>query len=244
MQYNSQANSIGIDNGKLIIHVTSKDKQIPVSNAQVAIASSGIPDDTLEIVETNSDGETGNIFLDAPPLEFSMDPTDNQPYSEYNIKISAEGYNEIIISGVQIFPGQTAIQEIQLSSVTESISNNYNPSVIPGHTLWEYYPPKIAEDEIKSIPETGEIVLSRVVVPETIIVHDGTPTDTTATNYYVNYKEYVKNVASCEVYATWPEETLIANIHAIVSFTLNRVYTEWYQNHHFFVRILIITYLI
>lgn len=232
MFFRKQSNNEFIDNGTLQIQAISKDKQIPVRNAQVEIASSGIPDNTLEVTETDANGRTGNIFLDAPPLEYSMEPSDNQPYSEYNIKINASGYEEIIISGVQIYPGEIAIQDIQLSPITYNTDNDYNPTVIPGHTLWEYYPPKIAEDEIKSIEETGEIVLSRVVVPETIIVHDGTPSDTTANNYYVNFKDYIKNVASCEIYATWPEQTLIANIHAIVSFTLNRVYTEWYQNQH------------
>ena len=87
--------------------------------------------------------------------------------------------------------------------------------------------------QIKDIAETGEIVLSRVVVPETIIVHAGPPTDASAPNYYVPYRDYIKNVASSEIYATWPESTIIANVLAIMSFTLNRVYTEWYRNKGF-----------
>ena len=78
--------------------------------------------------------------------------------------------------------------------------------------------------------ESGEIVLSRVVIPEYIIVHDGAPEDSTARDYYVRYRDYIKNVASSEIYATWPDATLRANILAIMSFTLNRVYTEWYRN--------------
>ena len=102
--------------------------------------------------------------------------------------------------------------------------------VIPAHTLYGEYPPKIAEDEIKPSNESGEILLSRVVVPEYIVVHDGSPRDTTATNHYVKYKDYIKNVASSEIYATWPENSIRANVLAIMSFTLNRVYTEWYRN--------------
>lgn len=109
----------------------------------------------------------------------------------------------------------------------------YNPLVIGAHTLWKLYPPKIAEPEIKDLAETGEIVLSRVVVPETIIVHAGPPTDSSAPNYYVPYRDYIKNVASSEIYATWPESTIIANVLAIMSFTMNRVYTEWYRNQGF-----------
>ena len=62
------------------------------------------------------------------------------------------------------------------------------------------------------------------------MVHDGAPGDSTAANYYVRYRDYIKNVASSEIYATWPEDTIRANVLAIMSFTLNRVYTEWYRN--------------
>ena len=72
--------------------------------------------------------------------------------------------------------------------------------------------------------------MSRVVVPETIIVHDGVPGNTSAANYYVPYKDYIKNVASSEIYATWPQSTITANVLAILSFTMNRIYTEFYRN--------------
>ena len=159
-----------------------------------------------------------------------MEPTDNQPYSEYNVKISAPGYPEGLVSGVQIFSGENGLQSIVLQPSEQTPDYVYNPIVIGGHTLWEYYPPKIAEPEIKPLSESGEIVLSRVVVPETIVVHDGVPGDSTATDYYVPYIDYIKNVACCEIYSTWPESTIEANILAIMSFTLNRVYTEWYRN--------------
>lgn len=51
----------------------------------------------------------------------------------------------------------------------------------------------------------------------------------TAANYYVRYKDYIKNVASSEIYATWPDATIRANVLAIMSFTLNRIYTEFYR---------------
>ena len=49
-------------------------------------------------------------------------------------------------------------------------------------------------------------------------------------NYWVPFKEYIKNVASSEIYSTWPKQTIYANVIAIISFTLNRVFTEWYRN--------------
>ena len=69
-----------------------------------------------------------------------------------------------------------------------------------------------------------------MVIPEYVVVHDGSPNDSIAKDYYVRYRDYIKNVASSEIYATWPDNTIRANVLAIMSFTLNRVYTEWYRN--------------
>ena len=65
------------------------------------------------------------------------------------------------------------------------------------------------------------------MIPEYVIVHDGAPSDPTVRDYYVRYRDYIKNVASSEIYSTWPDTTIRANVLAIMSFTLNRVYTEW-----------------
>lgn len=218
------------DTGNLNVIVTGTDSYSPLSSATIEIANTGEPNRILESVNTDRNGQTGNIELSAPPREYSMEPTDNQPYSEYNVKISAPGYQEGLVSGVQIFSGENGLQSIVLQPSEQTPDYVYNPIVIGGHTLWEYYPPKIAEPEIKPLSESGEIVLSRVVVPATIVVHDGVPGDSTATDYYVPYIDYIKNVACCEIYSTWPESTIEANILAIMSFTLNRVYTEWYRN--------------
>lgn len=218
------------DTGYLNVIVTGTDNYSPLSSANIEITDTGNPNRILESITTNQNGQTGNIELSAPPREYSMVPTDNQPYSEYNLKISAPGYQEGLVSGVQIFSGENGLQSIVLQPSGQTPGYVYNPIVIGGHTLWEYYPPKIAEPEIKPLAESGEIILSRVVVPETIVVHDGVPGDSTATDYYVPYIDYIKNVACCEIYSTWPESTIEANILAIMSFTLNRVYTEWYRN--------------
>lgn len=224
---NNQTNS-ATDFGSLKISVVTDTGYTPIPNARIQIANSGEPDIILEELTTDSSGNTESVALQAPPLEYSMAPSDNQPYSEYNVKVFADNFDEEIITNIQIFSGQPAVQEVQLTPALPSPI--FNPTVIPGHTLWEFFPPKIAESEIKDINSSGEIVLSRVVVPETIVVHDGVPSDDTATNYFVPYLDYIKNVASCEIYTTWPDETIRANILAIMSFTLNRVYTEWY--HH------------
>lgn len=65
-------------------------------------------------------------------------------------------------------------------------------------------------------------------IVDEIVVHLGKP-DEPAENVTVNFIDYIKNVASSELYPTWPEEALRANIHAIVSIALNRIFTQWYR---------------
>lgn len=217
--------------GKLQINVTSSLGLIPVSDATVTISYTGVPGVTVEQLRTDSSGQTAVIDLPAPPLEYSMEPEqENRPYSEYNIQVDAPGYESVMVSGTEILPDVTALQPIQMIPLETAPSQEEEVITIPDHTLYGEYPPKIPEDEIKPMDESGEIVLSRVVIPEYVIVHDGVPDDSTAANYYVRYRDYIKNVASSEIYATWPESSIYANVLAIMSFTLNRVYTEWYRN--------------
>ncbi len=222
------------DKGRLQINITSEIDSFPVPDATVNISYTGVPESQLEQLTTDSSGQTGTIELDAPPVEYSLDPENEiQPYSEYTLQIEAPGYEPITIAGTEILADVTALQNVQLRPLNATEDED-NVFVIPAHTLYGNYPSKIPEDEIKPVNETGEIVLNRVVVPEYIVVHDGSPRDNTAQNYYVRYRDYIKNVASSEVYATWPQNAIRANILAIMSFTLNRVYTEWYRKIWYF----------
>ena len=214
--------------GGLRTTVVSSADNHPIENAVVTLSYTGEPDRVIERVSTDSSGQTELVSLDAPPLEYSMSPGINQPYSEYTLTVSADGFEPFDVSGTEILPDTNSVQPVRLDPITPQ--GQGSNIVIPAHTLYGNYPPKIAEAEIKPLDESGEIVLSRVVIPEFIIVHDGAPTDSTAQNHYVRYRDYIKNVASCEIYATWPESTITANVLAIMSFTLNRVFTEWYRN--------------
>lgn len=219
-----------IDQGQLKVQVNSTLASAPITDATIEISYTGDPDSVLEQIKTNENGQTEIIDLPAPPLEYSMSPGDNQPYAEYTLRITAPDYETVTIAGAQILSTAQGLQNIQMIPLETAQAPAEAPFVIGPHTLWGNYPPKIAEAEIKPVDETGEIVLSRVVIPEYVIVHDGSVGDTTAKNYYVRYKDYIKNVAACEIYSTWPRSTLEANILAIMSFSLNRVYTEWYRN--------------
>lgn len=217
------------DRGQLQIHVTTERGFFPIKDASIRLSYTGNPTEIIEELSTDISGQTAAVELPAPPLEYSMEPSEFQPYSEYTIQVNASGYRPINISGISVLPDKTSIQNVRMETATVENPLERN-IVITANTLYGNFPPKILEDEIKPMTESGEIVLSRVVIPEYVIVHDGPPSDSSANDYYVRYRDYIKNVASSEIYATWPDAALRANILAIMSFTLNRVYTEWYRN--------------
>ena len=222
------AQTEAVDKGSLKVEVLTNRTRRPIEGARITISYSGDPDSTVEEVSADDSGMSEKLTLDAPPLEYSMEPSENQPFAQYTVKVTAPGYRPVSISGVQVFSEQLALQQVRMAEENEE-ENQIDSIVIPVNTLFGNFPAKIAESEIKPVSDSGEIVLSKVVIPEFVVVHDGPPSDPNAANYYVRYRDYIKNVASSEIYSTWPDSTLRANILAIMSFTLNRVYTEWYR---------------
>lgn len=220
MQVDSQ------DKGELQVNVTDAQNS-PIRDARVIIRRPGTTEQVMDTLNTDSSGQTPTVDLNAPPLAYSLDENnEQQPYANYDVEIDAPGYETENIENVEILPDSMAIQNVRMRKAEGEETENIN---ISPHTLYEEYPEKIPEDEIKDVNEPGEIVLSRVVVPEYVVVHNGTPSSN-AQDYYVLYRDYIKNVASSEIYATWPTATIEANVLAIMSFTMNRVYTEWYRN--------------
>lgn len=229
------------DYGQLEINVTSSIGLIPIKDAKISISitrdsnerpnmpPANLTNSVFEQLTTNESGRSQQIDLPAPPIEYSLEPSEVRPYSEYDLVIEAPGYEPTSISGTEILADTEALQPVTMTPL-ETAKSAEDVITIGDHTLYGDYPPKIPEDEIKPMDESGEIVLSRVVIPEYVVVHAGLPNDASAPNYYVRYKDYIKNVVSSEIYATWPENTIYANTLAILSFTMNRVYTEWYRN--------------
>lgn len=229
-----------MQNGFLTVSVIDSSTNGPIEGATVNIYSA--PENISESQTTvysnlisNSSGQVTNLTLPAPDIIYSQQPSDVKPYSTYTIEVIADGYETVIINGTQLFPTIEARQSVPLPPIQRSRGSysRQNELIfnIPPNTLWGDYPPKIPESDLKPLPApTGFVVLDNPVVPEFIVVHDGLPQDTSAPNYWIPFKEYIKNVASSEIYSTWPEQTIYANIIAIISFTLNRVYTEWYRS--------------
>jgi len=207
--------------GNLIIQIYADNEANPVKDAQVTITADNYQ-------KTYFSDESGKIVinnLSAPDKMYSMYPQNEvRPYSTYNLKAEKQGLQTTFINNVEVMDGQTSIQSIYMSS--NPIKRVYADIInLPGHSLWENDPGKVSEDlfsEERAFPE--------VLIPEYIIVHDGIPSNTNASNYIVRFIDYIKNVASSEIYSTWPKEAITANVHAIVSFTLNRIFTEWYKS--------------
>ncbi|MBS6600500.1 MAG: peptidoglycan-binding protein [Clostridium sp.] len=220
------------DIGRLRVQCFNGESYIPVDNCNISIEPS--KSETIKNItrklSTNSLGLTETIDLSAPSFAYSQEPTNNMPYSLYDITVERSGFETVVIKEAQIFPNETAYQRVNLVERNNLRASRADVIVVLPNTLFGNFPAKIPENPDKPLPlPSSGVVLPQPVIPEYITVHEGSPNDNSAPNYRVPYKDYLKNVASCEIYSTWPETTIRANIFCIVSFTLNRIYTEWYR---------------
>ncbi|MGL4451278.1 MAG: peptidoglycan-binding protein [Sarcina sp.] len=213
--------------GKLKCECFNGNSIEPLTNAKITITN---PNKTInKVIYTNSSGATETIILDTPDMLASQKPG-TTPYSIYDVLIERDGFNPLQINGVQVYPNRVGIQPCNMMQTGSRGERAQVLNIKPNRLVGGDFPPKIPEDEVKPLPKPSEtVVLPEPVVPQYIVVHDGMPSDSSAPNYTMNYKDYIKNVASSEIFSTWPDATIRANVYCIVSFTLNRIYTEWYR---------------
>ena len=226
-----------MQDGFLTVSVINSSTNKPIQDATINIY--GMDDEQnntgtiFENLKTDESGQVRDLILSAPNIQYSLQPSNVKPYSEYMVEVLADGFETVLIKGTQILPVVEALQNVPVGSPPRKSLKRQNEIIydIPEHTLWGNFPPKIPESSLKPLPPpTGFVVLDEPVVPEFIVVHDGLPENTSAKNFWVPFRDYIKNVASSEIYSTWPSQTIYANVIAIISFTLNRVFTEWYRN--------------
>ena len=197
---------------------------LPVVNAQILITEA----DTSVLLEqktvyTNNEGLTEYIELETVPKELSLDENNlSLPYRTYNMFVTADGYIQAEALGVNIFEGQLTLQHIDLLARPENFGSDFELKSDREE------PHKLYKNEGHE-KEGDSRVLQRVVIPENITVHLGAP-NSDARNVTVPSIDYLKSVASSEIYPTWPQQALRANIYAQISFTLNRIFTEWYPS--------------
>lgn len=210
--------------GYLITQARTAHDAIPISGVRVSI----FDDQGNSIYEliTDESGETQAVPLETVDKSFSQNQYfSGIPYVSYNVLAQAAGFNSVYISDIPIFEKETATLPLNLIPM-QNIQRG------PNQTEIFIGSPAVAMPQMRNQEGANSIrpyVLRQVVIPNPITVHLGPPSSS-ASNVQVSFPDYIKNVASSEIYPTWPEAALTANIYAIITFALNRVFTEWYRN--------------
>ena len=206
--------------GELLLKIHNSQGD-PIQNASIAV----IGDNRAYTGRTDSMGEA-RFTLPTPPKESGYDPSSPlRPYSVFSVRVTAEGYVPVTVLGEQIFPESITVQDIEMPTPEEFPEMSEKRTVIPEHE--RYIGGMTANPSVTAA--TYEPEIRYPTVPETITVHLGTP-NSGSENVTVPFIDYIKNVASSEIYPTWPDPSLRANIIAQVSLALNRIYTEWYRS--------------
>ncbi len=213
-------------NGCLLVQSYAARQSAPVPGVTVTIRGEGHAPVTLTTDET---GTAPVIQLPAPDKALSLDEANTQqPYSLWDVTAEKEGYQTVIMQGVQVFACQTALILLEMLPAQRLGAPQPKPESfdIPPHSLYRPQgPSSVAPAQNCPAP----LVLPTPIVPTTITVHLGKPKES-ARNVTVSFRHYIANVASSEVYPTWPEQALRANIHAQISLAMNRIFTEWYPS--------------
>ncbi|MCM1261563.1 MAG: peptidoglycan-binding protein [Butyrivibrio sp.] len=211
--------------GYLIVQARTAQDAIPIAGAHIQV----LDDEGGSVYELISDesGETQKVPLETVDKSLSLDSNySGTPYLRYDITAQAEGYKSFHIIGVPIFDGETAIQTLAFEPLQASAARSVPP--VTEITMGDFAV-DIPEWRSQEGPAIRPYVLRYVAIPNPITVHLGSPSSY-ASNVRVSFSDYVKNVASSEIYPTWPDASLRANIYAIITFALNRVFTEWYRS--------------
>ena len=212
--------------GYITVKVFTAEKAMPVQRAQVRIIDLRIALD--QTIYTDQYGNAERIKVYAPEKELSLKPQDiSLPYETYNIEVVKDGYIPTIINNVPVFPGEVSLLPVGMMPQPEgqkfaSLVNNFE--LPPNGLLLKGEQPVTAPSETYNPLQTKP-----VFIPEVIRVHLGEPGSEDKT-VLVPFSDYVKNVASSEIYATWPHESLKANVFAIISYALNRIYSGFYPS--------------
>lgn len=198
---------------------------VPLQGVRITV----LDDEQNRVYElrTDENGETRRVPLETVDKRFSLNPDfTGTPFVTYNVLAQAEGFNSVYVSDIPVYDGESAVLPIMLVPMQGQQGREVQTQIPVGAPAVSM----TGERNQEGAPEGEEpYVLRQVVIPNPITVHLGTPASS-ASNVQVSFPDYVKNVASSEIYPTWPEAALRANIYAIITFALNRVYTEWYRS--------------
>mgnify|MGYP002614102890 CR=1 FL=1 len=211
--------------GTLQVYTALAENAAPLPGVTVLVLNeAGIQ---IARLTTNDVGSAPELVLTAPDEAYSLDEANTtvRPYAVYQLRAEMTGFQTIELEGVQVFAGHQTVARLQFLPAARTLPE-VEPETIPEHPLF-------AGDGGSGPAPIGQCadarVLSEVVVPKKITVHLARPA-VSAANVTVSFQDYIANVASSEVYPTWPEQALRANILAQISLALNRIWTEWYPS--------------
>ena len=209
--------------GYLIIQTRLADEAVPLENVRVRI----LDDQGNRVYDlvTDESGRTPTVSLETVDAALSLEPGYSKtPYVSYGILAQTDGFQSLYIAGIPIYDGETAIQDLVMLPGADRARSGDITRITMG-------PPAVSGNEPHSQQGASiqPYVLRQVVIPNRITVHLGSPS-AYAANVQVSFPDYVKNAASSEIYPTWPDAALRANIYVIITFALNRIFTEWYRS--------------
>lgn len=209
--------------GYLQIQARTAQGAVPLEGARVWVLDD--EGNALYHLITDESGETQTVSLETLDRSFSQNPYYlGKPYADYGVMVELEGFEPVTVTEIPIFEGETATLPVMLTPLQDRNATRTMENIDVGEPAVAF--PQSRDQEGSSLDSR---ILRQVVIPDPITVHLGAP-NASAANVQVPFLDYVKNVASSEVYPTWPENALKANIYAIMTFALNRVYTEWYRS--------------
>lgn len=209
--------------GYLSIQARTAHEAVPLSSVRIQILDD--MGNTVYTLTTDESGQTEAMPLETVDKSFSLNQYySGMPYVNYSVLAQAPGFHSLLVSDIPIFDGETAMLPLTLIPMTEMQRRSTQTEITIGQPAVSMQEQRNQEGSTAS-----PYVLRQVVIPNPITVHLGAPS-ASAANVQVSFPDYVKNVASSEIYPTWPEASLTANIYAIITFALNRIYTEWYRS--------------
>ena len=222
-------------NGTLRVYASVADQAAPLAGVRLAVQ--GESGTVLARLETDAAGAAGPLSLEAPDARYSLEEDNRtvRPYAVYRLIAEADGWQGQILDGVQVFAGQETVARLSFLPAapadaptladTRTEEQHVEIATIPPHVLFA------GGGGSGPTPEESpdSRVLSEVVIPKKITVHLGKPS-ANVSNVTVGFQEYIANVASSEIYPTWPEQAIRANILTQISLALNRIWTEWYPS--------------
>lgn len=209
--------------GYLTIQARTAHDALPLSGASIRILDA--QGASVYELTTDENGETRTIPLETLDKSFSLSPYySGIPYTNYNVLARAYGFNSFYVSDIPVYDGERAVLPLSFIPMQERQRTPMQAEIYVGAPAVSLTGPRSQQG-----PADTPYVLRQVVIPDPITVHLGPPSSAAA-NVQVSFPDYVKNVASSEIYPTWPKNALTANIYAIITFALNRIYTEWYRS--------------